>query len=212
MKVLMLVISSQTQSVYRQHKAIWETYMKSHPDIECYFIEFNPSVLAPLLTSTTLFLRGHETYLGILDKTFKALDYFTRRKQYDYIIRTNLSSVWIFPKLMRFLETAPRTGLYGGVICNNQPWSFISGAGITFSWDVVQTLLQNRHLVYMNKFIDDVDIGLACLQLGIPLTPIPRVDIQSEEDMYKEGFQYRVRFLTVRERELPFMRKILSIY
>jgi len=212
MKVLMLVISSQTQPVYRHHKTIWETYMKSHPDIECYFIEFSPSIVSPLLTSTTLFLRGRETYLGILDKTFRALDYFTRRKQYDYVIRTNLSSVWIFPKLMRFLETAPRTGLYGGAICNNQPWNFISGAGITLSWDVVQTLLQNRHLAYASKVMDDVDIGLACVQLGIQPTPIPRVDIQSEEDISKDGFHYRVRFFTDRERELPFMRKILSIY
>jgi hypothetical protein len=212
MKVLMLVISSQTQPVYRQHKAIWETYMKSHPDIECYFIEFTSTVLSPLLTSTTLFLRGRETYPGILDKTFKALDYFTRRKHYDYVIRTNLSSVWIFPKLMQFLETAPRTGLYGGVRNENQPWHYISGAGITFSWDVVQTLLQNRHLAYANKFIDDVDIGFACATLRIPTTPIPRVDIQSEEDLSKEGFQYRVRFLTDRMQELPFMRKILSIY
>jgi hypothetical protein len=212
MKVLMLVISSQTQPVYRNHKAIWETYMKSHPDIECYFIEFTPAVLSPLLTSTTLFLRGRETYPGILDKTLKALEYFTRRSHYDYVIRTNLSSVWIFPKLIRFLESAPRTKLYGGVRNDNQPWSYVSGAGITFSWDVVQLLLQNQHLVYANKFIDDVDIGFACVALGIPTTSSPRVDIQSEEDMYKEGFQYRVRFLTDRTRELPFMRKILSIY
>ena len=208
----MLVISSQNHPVYVQHKAIWDTYMKSHPDIECYFIEFTSAVLSPLLTSTTLFLRGRESYPGILDKTIRALDYFTRRKQYDYVIRTNLSSVWIFPKLMRFLETAPRTGLYGGCIGTNQPWPYISGAGITLSWDVVQLLLQNRHLTYLNKFIDDVDIGFACIQLGIPTTPVPRVDIQCEEDMYKEGFQYRVRFLTDRMRELPFMRKILSIY
>ena len=67
----MLVISSQTQSVYRHHKAIWETYMKSHPDIECYFIEFSPVVLSPLLTSTTLFLRGHDTYQTILDNIKK---------------------------------------------------------------------------------------------------------------------------------------------
>lgn len=207
----MLVISSQTQPVYRHHKAIWETYMKSHPDIECYFIEFTPAVLSPLLTSNTLFLRGRETYLGILDKTFRALDYFTRRKQYDYVIRTNLSSVWIFPKLMRFLETAPRTGLYGGVRNEYHPWNFISGAGITFSWDVVQILLQNRHLAYASKVIDDVDIGVACTILAIPTTPIPRVDIGTEADISKEGFHYRVRFFTDREREVPLMRKILSI-
>jgi hypothetical protein len=211
MKVLMLVISSQTQPVYRHHKAIWETYMKSHPDIECYFIEFTPAVLSPLLTSNTLFLRGRETYPGILEKTFKALDYFTRRKHYHYVIRTNLSSVWIFPKLMRFLETVPRTGVYGGIINNNQPWPYISGAGITFSWDVVQILLQNRHIAYANKFIDDVDIGFACVYLGISTTSIPRVDVGSVEDVYKEGFHYRVRFLTDRTQELPFMRKILSI-
>jgi hypothetical protein len=113
---------------------------------------------------------------------------------------------------MRFLETAPRTGLYGGVRNENQPWPYISGAGITFSWDVVQLLLQYRHLVYANKFIDDVDIGFACIYLGIPTTPIPRVDVGSDEDVYKEGFHYRVRFLTDRTRELPFIQKILSIY
>ena len=207
----MLVISSQTQPIYRHHKAIWETYMKSHPDIECYFIEFNQSLPFPLLTSNTLFLRGQETYFAILDKTFRALDYFTRRKHYDYVIRTNLSSVWIFPKLIRFLETAPRRGLYGGVICDNEPWNFISGAGITFSWDIVQLLLKNRHFAYASKVMDDVDIGFACLQLGIPTTPIPRVNVHSEEDLSKEGFHYRVRFFTEREREIPLMRKILSI-
>jgi hypothetical protein len=211
MKVLMLVISSQTQSVYRHHKAIWETYMKSHPDIECYFIEFTPSVLSPLLTSSTLFLRGRETYPGILDKTLKALDYFTRRSHYDYVIRTNLSSVWIFPKLIRFLETAPRTGLYGGVRNDNQPWPYVSGAGITFSWDVVQLLLRNRHLAYASNFIDDVDIGFVFVNLGVPITSVPRIVITCEEDLSKEGFHYRVRFLADREKELPFMRKILSI-
>ena len=212
MKVLMLVISSQTQPVYRNHKAIWETYMKSHPDIECYFIEFTSAVLSPLLTSTTLFLRGHDTYQTILDKTFRAIDFFTRHKQYDYVIRTNLSSVWIFPRLIRFLETTPRTGLYGGIINNNQPWAYISGAGITLSWDVVQILLKNRHLAYASKVIDDVDIGFEFVTLGIPTSFIPRVDVLSEDDLSKEGFHYRVRFFTDRDRELPLMRKILSIY
>lgn len=188
--------------------------MKSHPDIDCYFIEY-VSTIMPILTDTTLYLRGVETTGNIIRKTLDSMEYFTSRKQYDYVVRANLSSVWIFPRLLRYLESAPRHGLYGGEINKNMPIphpiDYVSGAGIIFSRDICQLLLQHRGLVYESNVIDDVDIGYALNKLNINPTFIPRINVNTLDDIYKEGFQYRVRFESEREREPPIMRKILSL-
>lgn len=211
----MLVISSNENPVYAEHKQIWKSYMKSHPDIECYFIEYLTSAFQPVLTETTLYLHGVESYKNIIHKTLDSIEYFTSRKYYDYIIRANLSSVWIFPRLLQFLETAPRQGLYGGEINKNMPIphriDYVSGAGMIFTPDVCQMLLRNRRLVYESNVIDDVDIGYALHKLNVNPTFIPRVNVNSLEDMYKDGFQYRVRYASEREREPAIMRTILSL-
>ena len=207
----MLVISSHNEPVYQDHKRVWRTYMKSHPDIECYFIEYLPTTFIPLLTSDTLYLRGTESYKNITRKTLQSFEYFLQRKQYDYVIRTNLSSVWKFPKLVDFLQTAPKTKFYGGVICTNHPpLKYISGAGILFSIDVCSILLQKRDIAFLSNKIDDVDFGVALSFTDIAPTAVPRVDIHKEEDIHQQGFHYRVRFWDRREREPNIMRAILS--
>jgi hypothetical protein len=208
MKVLMLVISSNN---YEQYKQVWRTYMKSHPQIECYFIEFSPLVFVPTLTRDTLYFRGTETYTNIIRKTILALEYFLSKSVYDYVIRTNLSSVWILSKTVSFLHTLPRTGHYGGMVLTHEKVPFVSGTCITLSYDVARTLLQHKNIAYTNNVMDDVDIGVALYHAGIhPVPSISRIDIHSEEDMHKDGFHYRVRFLTRREREPPIMLSLAA--
>ena len=207
----MLVLSSHKQPVYEAHRQVWKTYMKSHPDIECYFIEFSPMVFVPTLTQDTLYVRGTESYYNITRKTLLALEYFLSRGSYDFVIRTNLSSVWIFPHTIRFLDTLPKTRYYGGVVCSHERVPFVSGTCIVMSDDTARLLLQNKHYAYANNLVDDVDIGVALYHIGIyPVNSISRVDVLSEEDTRNDGFHYRVRFFTHREREPPLMMAILS--
>ena len=186
--------------------------MKSHSDIDCYFIEFTSLLFAPLLTEDTLYLRGQESYKAITSKTIQALDFFFFRNKYDFVIRTNLSSVWIFPKLMTFMGTLPKTGYYGGVVNTYKDLRYVSGTCITMSHDVVRTLLQNRNVAYMNGHIDDVDIGVALKSVNIHPAwySTPRVDIDTIADIEKDGFHYRVRFLYDRHREPDIMLSILN--
>jgi hypothetical protein len=186
--------------------------MKSHPDIECYFIEFSPMVFMPTLTKDTLFVRGTESYYNITRKTLLALEYFLSRRSYDFVIRTNLSSVWIFPRTLQFLQTVPRSRYYGGVVLTHERVPFVSGTCILMSDDTARLLVQHKHFAYANNLVDDADIGVALYHLGIyPVDSISRVEVSSEDDIHKEGFHYRVRFLTNREREPPIMMKILSL-
>ena len=217
----MLVISSDTYPVYTHHRDVWRSYMKSHPDIDCVFIESHPILFLPTLTSDTLTLRGVERYGTIYGKTIEALEFMLARRPYDYVVRTNLSSVWDFRVLRTYLETAPRTRLYAGQTGVNPETgiAFASGAGILMSTDVARTLLANARSGYSIQAFDDVAIAKVLLQSGLRPSPLARVDFISlthyEEHHAKipEGsFHYRVKhenYLGDRMEEPEIMRRLL---
>ena len=216
----MLVISSDTFPVYKHHRDVWRSYMKSHPDVDCYFIA-SASLLFPTLSSDTLTLRGVERYGTIYGKTIEAIEYFLKRRSYDYIVRTNLSSVWDFRVLRTYLETAPRSQLYAGQVLGGggADIPFASGAGILMSPDVARTLVANAHIGRSLNAFDDVAIAKALLASGLVPTPLPRVDFISlrhyaeHHDKIPEGsLHYRVKhedYLGDRMEEPEIMRRLL---
>lgn len=219
MKVLVLVISSDTFPVYAHHREVWRRYRALHPEFECYFLEYRPLVFVPTLTSDTLVLPGIERYDTILTKTLDAIDYFARRRSYDYVLRTNLSSVWDFVNLRRYLETIPRERVYQGQCGVNSDTGiqFASGAGILMSADVVRALLTHRRVALTLPSLDDVAIAKALASAGFTPSPLPRVDFVSlahyseHHTKIPEGsFHYRVKNLANRMEEPVVMRRLLQ--
>lgn len=217
MKVLMLVISSDTFPVYEHHRNVWRSYMKKHPDIDCYFIHYSPTAFLPILTRDTLTMRGVERYDTILAKTVDALSFFLRRAPYTHVVRTNLSSVWDYTKLLEFLDTQPKTRFYGGIALGK---GGASGAGILLSRDVAELLVANRRTLLSIGTADDDDIGTFLQNVGIPLTISRRVDFLSLEHYEKahaqyippNTFHYRMKHWNVggdRMEEPEMMRRIL---
>ncbi len=190
--------------------------MKSHSDIECYFIENHPTpASSPRLIDDTLYVPGIESWENIIRKTLDSIEFFTARSHYDYVVRANLSSVWIFPRLIRYLESAPKERLYGGEVNRNMPIphpiDYVSGAGILFSSDVCQLILQNRDIVYESNVIDDVDIGYALDKLQVPPTDVYRVNVYGPDDIERGGMYYRFRVFEDRDREPELMTHVLSL-
>ena len=138
----------------------------------------------------TLFVRGDECLIpGILHKTVEALSYFlSLTPTYDYVWRTNLSSVLDFAGLQQYLSSLDKpNGFYGGYIgkalsddCN--PIFFASGAGFLMSRDVALYLVENKSLLRWD-LIDDVAIG-ALLEPRFGIVPIDRCWVQTgSEDL-----------------------------
>ena len=166
------------------------------------------------VANKTLYVRGDECLIpGILHKTVEALSFFLRERSslmippYDYVWRTNLSSVLDFEGLERFLSSGTKAldvgtnsldvgtnslyaGYIGKALNNGSPTFFASGAGFLMSRDVAMYLVENKEFLRWD-IIDDVAIG-ALLEPRFGLMHLERCWVQSEHIVAeKDVFHFR---------------------
>lgn len=205
MKVLMLIISSDTEPIYAEHRKVWSSYMNSNPDIKCYFIQYRDGPQE--IEGNIFWLNGKESFSAIITKTLDSLEFFLNKYSYDFIVRTNLSSVWNFNTLLKHLETLPREKVYNGFIGNHEGIYFASGSGFIMTPDVAKLLIENRTITESVKIMDDVDIGYTLHIVGIS----PSLGRRNDTLIYDEtSYHYRLRIVD-RTKEYDLMNNLLNV-
>ena len=133
---IFLIISSSDVPQYLQMKELSKLYYNLFNDnIKHFYIEFKNDLKVDIIENEDhIYMKGIETIKpGILIKTKLALYYINNKYNYDYIIRTNLSSFWNLNNLLKFKNYLPRQKM----CCGHLPFNtFISGTGIIMSYDV----------------------------------------------------------------------------
>jgi len=220
MKVLLLIISSPSvDPVYIKLKDVWRSYMNNNSEIESYFIEYN-ATKDRIIENNTFYIKGSESYNpGVREKTIDSFDYFLKSgAKYDYVVRTNISSVWNFRTLLKYLSTLPQSNVYSGIIGYHNNIRFVSGAGFIMSPDIVQRIIDNRTMTHHINIMDDVDIGAVLDRLGTPFTLGSRTDLITM-DMFNNYvyddnvYHYRIKQEShgARHEEPVIMKKILDM-
>lgn len=212
-KLLVLIIASDDYPVYSELQNIWRSYMHNYPkQIESYFIKADPNVQSPyVLDRNTLWLQGNETIKpGIINKTIMSFEFFLPRimTEFDYVLRTNLSSFYVFPRLLDTLKTCPKKKFYFGSACGTkvtEPRQKIiavgSGSGFILSPDLVAVLVKHKNELINNETLhDDEIIGLFFNAHAIPLQRHARADFYNLQEwlcnkakIANYVFQYRVK-------------------
>lgn len=196
MRVLVLILASDTEPVYFEFQRIWRQYMKSTPNIDCYFYKANPTLDTEYkLEGDTLWIRMEESLDSVYEKTLKAFDYFANRSEkYDFLFRPNLSSFVVFDKYIQHCHTLPRERCVSAFIGVEGADIFPSGSGFTMSWDIVLELIRDRPVLQCQ---DDVTIGKWLHEKGIPIYPASRCDYTNNAGtpMFRgpNPFHYRVK-------------------
>ncbi|MFI0435517.1 MAG: hypothetical protein ACH350_07325 [Parachlamydiaceae bacterium] len=201
-KVLILVTSSNDLPVYAELRNIWRGYMHTFPDcVEAYFIEADPTLTGSFEIKEDIILtKCNECIIpGIMQKTLLTMEAFLPKiDEFDFIIKTNLSSFYIIPRLLDFLETLPLQKCYCGSLLFD--WNICSGAGIIFSKDVVELMLENKSCLFNSSDYDDVAIGKFMKSNGIKAINAPRVDflntdmwLQHKDDIPSDTFHIRTK-------------------
>lgn len=179
MKLIILILANDS-NVYLKCQALWRKYMNSHHNIKSYFIKLKSELETDILIDNdTIFVKGNESIVpGCLIKTIESIKYFLLNEEFDYIFRTNMSSVVDLNKLYNLLENYDKD--YSGVIgdCNNI--KFASGAGILLSKYMCNFLINNRHSLNYNV-MDDVSIGSLIQNNNISIYPLTRFEAYNYE-------------------------------
>ena len=176
MKILILIIYSENE-YYREMLGIQKKYIHKNCNCESYFIQFKEDMCQDIeIIDDFIYVKGTEHLLKMTEKTIKSLKhlFFTLNKQYDYIVRTNISTIINHHLLISNLEKMSRTNIYIGGNLLNLQWLdhplgifddkyfgtiFVQGTGIVLSKDVMLDILKNDDKLDYN-IADDVGIAV----------------------------------------------------
>lgn len=209
-KILVLILASDDQPVYTKLQQVWRSYMHLDPEhIEAYFMKSNPDLEVDCeIVDDTIWVKAKENVIpGLLYKTIKSMELLQPRlEEFDYVLRTNISSFYVFPRLLTFAQTLPKEKCYCGYVgcCSI---CFASGAGFMLSPDLVNILLERRDQIDFNT-IDDVSLGCFFDKLHIPITSASRCDFLSLQSWLNgkdriplTSFHFRTKHVNPRLRE-----------
>jgi len=174
--------------------------MNTHPNIKSYFIKYKSNLNQEVvLENDNMFIEGTESMVpGYVDKTIKAINFCLQTQTFDFIFRTNMSSVVDLNKLNDLLKNYNMH--YSGVIGHCANIDFASGAGMLLSKPFCMFMTRQKHeLDY--ALIDDVSIGLFCQQNKVQLTPLTRFEAYTythhltsiSKELIKDYYHFRCR-------------------
>lgn len=191
-KAVILAMASDNLPIYKFFKAVQESYMFEHPHFKFYFtyagkIGFEPKeydLVYPELKETI-------TPPWSTRKVIRAMRDIDACCDYDFLIRTNLSTIWDLSKLHTRLQTLPTTGHLSGRLGMFPP-PFVVGQNMTISRDLIKQIIQNEDTVCIPypKYVpeDRMISEFFTNNLGVKLVPADKTMCVFEE---RELYDYQ---------------------
>jgi hypothetical protein len=174
--VAVLVIAQAEPAYYGDMLAAWRRYARLYEPAVCvrFLVGLDGGLAGPDVARAPV---NESVKVGVLRKTMWALDRAVapargQRCGPAFVLRTNLSSFFLWGRLLELLATLPTARLFAGVATP----TFVSGAGMLMSADVARALVDARALLN-ERWNDDVAIGaLAFGPLNLTSHALPRLD------------------------------------
>ena len=179
--ILNLILFSNENCIYREYylkivelqKEYMKSYKSNNNNITFYFYCYKEDLQEEyMIEDDMIYIKGTETYVpGILEKTIKAFE-ITKNMKYDFLLRSNISTVIDYRKLDDILYKIPDDVIYAGGSCLLHNWldhdygihkvyniPFILGTSIILKREGVHKIINNKN-VLPETIIDDVSLGL----------------------------------------------------
>lgn len=147
-----------SQDKYNFFKKINKLYYDLFQEqIHYFFVEYNKDIDSDIIEDGNfIYVKGVEEPIipNMLVKKMLAIKYIQSIYDYDFMVHTNLTSIWNIPILLSLYNKIPKTNFFGGHFVFN---SFISGTGIIISKDLTNLLLQ----IPVKSYNDNEDVAIS---------------------------------------------------
>lgn len=212
-KIIFLIIASN-DDIYYDMIQTWKKYMHKFSNIKFYFLHSRNDMDEVLFVDddeNTIFYNSDETYIpGIFLKTIYSMNYCHNNFNYDYLIRTNISTFFDFITLLKYLDNQPRNNFVGGTYGFYYDIKYINGTCIIISNNIVDKILKDifkedelekKTISHIYHLPDDIIIAyLINLHVDSKTwTTVPRIEIaerltnEKMELIKKQFFCFRNR-------------------
>jgi hypothetical protein len=190
-RAVVLVLASNDSPTYRNARSVWKKYMHVDARIKVFFVY--GTLATPLddydESSDLVFQSIPESYPVFIAKTLEAMQVIHASTHYDFFIRTNLTTFWDFERLHLHLDVLPTSNCYSGdgplPHHDNHNDFYLSGTDTIVTPEMIESMIQNRHLVEFDRVEDGAMGKFFHGVLGAPLLP-NRIcffeDITSEDE------------------------------
>jgi hypothetical protein len=170
-KINILAIASRNELYDKMIKVYWIPFIsfieKNYPNVHIYLVFGKDSFIDDLdiIKDNIIVSDSIENYVpGIFFKNIHAFKHL-EKDDYDYLIRTNMSSFIMIDRLISYIDTLNRYNIYNGSAHYDvgSKYKYILGWNICMSKDVVSYILNNKddengeNVIY--KVNDDVCFG-----------------------------------------------------
>ena len=193
MKLLFLIIASRN-ALYDNIKEYWQKIIdKKHDKIDFYFIYNDPSIEKEyIIAGNDITFQEKETYIpGVFNKTISALN-ICNYNNYDYIIRTNMSTFLYVPGLLSFLQNAEPTKIYAPLVKYSERYQYTFPVGfcIIMHKSIVDKLMANLSTIKMkyndkfNSYPDDCLFGIMFQELNMPYDTTIKSSLIKSDEIY----------------------------
>jgi hypothetical protein len=146
-----------------------------------------------------------DIYLTIPWKLLAMYKYALNNYEFDYLFRTTSASYVRAMELSKVCEALPREKYYGGAIAYEGA-RFAAGNNILMSRDLVERIAMKK-TVANPTIIEDVSLGNYMNSIGVKLSPLPQINIDSIEKMnyisdeeLMSNFHFRLKSGTMKKR------------
>ena len=179
--LVILIIASSNNKHEEIFTENWKKYMNLYSNVKSFFIYGDETIEHDIyVDENKIVCKCKEEYIpGIFIKTVAAYKFISKKIKFNYMLRTNLSSVFHIPRLLQLLYTSPQTNFIAGRFgIINQAYSnennkhileitskyfskknmeveniwFLDGAGYILSSDIIHNFL----LLYKETDIRDI--------------------------------------------------------
>ena len=181
MNILILIIYSDNDEnfseIYNKMIKIHRSYINNFENVSTYFIQMRESQTENVeINDDFIYVNGKETLLNIMHKTIESIDYLFNSlgRKYDYIVRTNISTIVNIPKLKDYCNGLPEKNIYTSGSILNLNWldyksgiidtslfgtDYAQGTCIIISKDVAEHMIENKKNIRFDV-VDDLSFGV----------------------------------------------------
>jgi hypothetical protein len=224
-RILHLVLYSEDPNYDAMYRVTRE-YYKRFNNVTTIYYKFSDRKEVHI-EQDMMYIPGNETYIpGILEKTVKAMKKIQHETSYQYIVRSNISTLINFNLLSQYLVN--NSFEYGGGLINNLDWDYynkegivdsnyidckyVSGTAIIMRWDFFQQFMNHVDSIDY-RAIDDVAIGLLIKKFFPNITPY-HIDsfiyVNKKKDIKPNIIFYRNR-TNNRKNDVNMIKSIINI-